>query len=125
MISEGVKERVKVIPEILPMVRFLFEDDIEIEVDSMITKKVDKATATSIIEATIAKFETMEDFSLAEIEKNLKEVVSDLELKMGAVFVTVRIAVTGAKATPPLFDSILALGKEKVLKRLSECLGLL
>ena len=38
--------------------------------------------------------------------------------KAGDLFMAIRVAVTGRTATPPLFDSLVALGRERVLARL-------
>jgi glutamyl-tRNA synthetase len=55
--------------------------------------------------------EHLETISHAELEKN--------DYKPKEAFMTLRLAVTGEKATPPLFDVLAVLGKDEVLKRLA------
>jgi glutamyl/glutaminyl-tRNA synthetase len=46
------------------------------------------------------------------------EEVKTKNYKTGDFYMTLRIAITGAKFTPPINDSIIILGKEETLKRL-------
>ncbi len=50
----------------------------------------------------------------------MRTLAEELSLKAGPMFGVVRIAVTGKSVTPPLFESIVALGKEMALKRIKE-----
>ena len=45
--------------------------------------------------------------------------------KAGDLFMTIRVAVTGRTATPPLFDTIVALGRERTLERLDAAVDVL
>ena len=65
------------------------------------------------------------DFSHGKIEEALVPVTEKLGLKKGPMFGVIRVAVTGKKVTPPLFESLAALGKEETLKRLKDTAGLL
>ena len=47
------------------------------------------------------------------------EKINENNIKVGDFFMTIRIAMTGVKFTPPINDSIIILGKEETLKRLT------
>ena len=61
----------------------------------------------------------VEPFTAAEIEQALRELAAQLELKPRDAFQPIRIAVTGSKVSPGLFESLELLGREKALERLS------
>jgi len=58
-------------------------------------------------------------WSVADLEKKLHELQTKLGLKPRPAFMTIRLAVTGRQATPPLFDVLHILGKAEVIKRLT------
>ena len=60
----------------------------------------------------------MSEVTVAGVEGALKAVVAELELKPRDVFMPVRIAVTGRKASPSLFETMSVLGKERCRRRL-------
>ncbi len=43
--------------------------------------------------------------------------------KVGDLFMAIRVAVTGLTATPPLFDTLVALGLERTLERLDRAIA--
>ncbi len=124
-IAPHVKERVKLLSEVPAMVEFLQEGKLERAMDQMISKKVPVDLAKTILDGAIAKIEGLPDFTALKLEESLTALVEELELKMGPVFITLRIAVTGKKATPPLFESMEALGRDEVLGRMRETLQIL
>jgi glutamyl-tRNA synthetase len=69
--------------------------------------------------------EALPEFSVAAIDQALRGVATELGLKPGPAFVALRIAVTGKTVTPPLFESFAVLGRDKVLYRIRETIGLI
>lgn len=63
--------------------------------------------------------------NLKKIELQIKDKASELNWKVLEVFYPIRIAITGKAVSPPLFESIYILGKEKSLDRLNKFLSLL
>jgi glutamyl-tRNA synthetase len=53
-----------------------------------------------------------------ELEPPLRELVEARGWKAGDLFMAIRVATTGRTATPPLFDTLVALGRERTLARL-------
>jgi len=60
-----------------------------------------------------------------ELEPRLRELAEDRGWKAGDLFMAIRVAVTGKTATPPLFDTLVALGYERTLARLDAARELL
>jgi len=61
----------------------------------------------------------IESWTVKTLEKELHELAEKENLKPRPAFMTIRLAVTGSPATPPLFDVLFILGKETTLKRLA------
>jgi glutamyl-tRNA synthetase len=57
-------------------------------------------------------------FEADELEPPLRALAEARGWKAGDLFMAIRVAVTGRTATPPLFDTLVALGRERVLERL-------
>ena len=66
------------------------------------------------------KFKTLNEFSLTNIENLMRDELKAKELKPKVGFQIARVSITGTKISPPLFESIYALGKEGTLARLAE-----
>ena len=69
--------------------------------------------------AAHAALATLEPFTAEAIEAALRAAADELGLKPRQAFQPIRIAVTGSKISPGLFESIELLGREKTLARLS------
>jgi glutamyl-tRNA synthetase len=72
-----------------------------------------------VVEAARQALEGVEPFEAATIEAALRQLAEALELSPRKAFEPIRIAVTGSKISPGLFESIELLGKDETLKRLT------
>jgi len=72
-----------------------------------------------VVEAARQALEGVEPFEAATIETALRRLAEKLELSPRKAFEPIRIAVTGSKISPGLFESIELLGKDETLKRLT------
>lgn len=107
-----VAERMNKLTEAAPMLGFLFTDDLE-RVD-----EVDQA-GVEVVQAAYDALSRLETWSTAAIEEALRQaLVEELGLKPRLAFGPVRIAVTGRKVSPPLFESLELLGRDRSLARL-------
>jgi glutamyl-tRNA synthetase len=74
---------------------------------------------TPIVAAARDELARVEPFGAHEIEAALRGLAERLELSPRKAFEPIRIAVTGSKVSPGLFESLELLGKEETLRRLS------
>jgi glutamyl-tRNA synthetase len=74
---------------------------------------------TPVVAAAREELAGVEPFRAQEIEAALRRLAERLELSPRKAFQPIRIAVTGSKISPGLFESLELLGKEESLKRLS------
>ena len=106
-----VQEKLARLDEFPAYARFLFED---VHVDPA---EIDGGAP--VITAAKAALDGLEPFDAATIETALRSVLDELGLKPRQGFQPIRIAVTGSKISPGLFESIELLGREATLARLS------
>jgi glutamyl-tRNA synthetase len=65
------------------------------------------------------------DMQVSTSEPPLRQFVEETGLKPAQVFGLVRVAVTGQKVSPPLFESMEIIGKEAVIRRMEKAVALL
>ena len=73
----------------------------------------------AVVTAAQDELERVEPFAATEIEAALRGLAERLELSPRKAFEPIRIAVTGSKVSPGLFESLELLGKDETLRRLS------
>ena len=64
-------------------------------------------------------------FAPERLEEPLRALAEERGWKAGDLFMAIRVAVTGRTATPPLFQTLVALGRERVLARLEAAIEVL
>ena len=79
--------------------------------------------AAPVVTAAREELERVEPFAAPEIEAALRALADRLELSPRKAFEPIRVAVTGSKVSPGLFESLELLGKEETLRRLSAAAG--
>jgi glutamyl-tRNA synthetase len=112
-----VSERLKRMTDIAPMVQFLFTEDMAIDpvaAESVLTKE-GAGLALSAAGDTLA---SLGAWTSTAIEGALRTLPETLQMKPKVVFQMVRVAVTGSMVSPPLFESIALMGRERALARL-------
>jgi glutamyl-tRNA synthetase len=74
---------------------------------------------SAVVAAARDELARVEPFSTPEIESALRDLAERLELSPRKAFEPIRIAVTGSKVSPGLFESLELLGRDEALRRLS------
>ena len=93
----------------------------------LVPKRWDAATTAEALRAaraTIADVGRV-SFEADELEPPLRALAEARGWKAGDLFMAIRVAVTGRTATPPLFDTLVALGYERTLARLDRAVDAL
>ncbi|QMV85155.1 glutamate--tRNA ligase [Corynebacterium hindlerae] len=115
--------RIKTLSEGWDLVKFLFTADADLELDEKSARKNLKEDAVQPLQVAISVLTELETFDTASIEAALsKALIEDLELKPRKAYGALRVAISGAAVSPPLFESTELLGKESTLFRLRKCL---
>jgi glutamyl-tRNA synthetase len=113
-----VQERINTLAEAATYADFFFIGDIEYDTEMLIGKKMTGETTLAALKAAEEKLSSLESFTVDLLEATLRPLAGDLGLKAGQLFGALRTAVTGRTATPPLFETMAVLGKERCLKRI-------
>ena len=118
-----IQERIVKLAEIPTMLKFLFVDKLEIEVDSK--SKVADDQSKQVLKRALDVLEPISNWQHESIEAALRSaLIEEMGLKPRIAFGAVRIAVTGSHISPPLFESMQLLGKDPALARIKEALSL-
>ncbi len=115
-----VVERLPRLDAIGPMLDFVFVDDLEVDPALLVPKRWDGATtALALAQATeVIAAGGAVSFEADELEPPLRALCERQDWKVGDLFMAIRVAITGRTATPPLFDTMVAIGYERSLARL-------
>ena len=117
-IAPHVQERTKLLTEAADQVRFLLVD--EVAFDEASWKKVmTKPEVADVLDAAIGRLSALDVWDVPSIEKTLRAMIADLEIGAGKGFQPIRVAISGSMVSPPLFESLEALGREASLDRLN------
>jgi glutamyl-tRNA synthetase len=115
-IAPHVQERAKLLDEVPEQVRFLFA---EIEYDEGSWNKVmTKEGADIAVKGACERLAAIDVWSIEDIETSLRKMLETLELSARKGLQPLRVAVSGSSVSPPLFESIAALGRERTVARL-------
>ena len=113
-----IQERTKLLSEVPDQARFLFVEDVEFDPDSW--TKVMTSEAGPVLDSAVARLTELEDWSAPAIETNLRSMLEELGLSPRKGLQPLRVAVTGSTVSPPLFESMEVLGRERILDRIGK-----
>jgi nondiscriminating glutamyl-tRNA synthetase len=119
-----VQERLPTLAAVGDLIGFMFVKGLEPDVALIVPKRWDAAaTATALRDArhTIADVGRV-SWEADEIEPPLRRLVEERGWKAGDLFMAIRVAITGRTVSPPLFDTMVALGYERTLARLDRAI---
>jgi len=112
-----IQERIARMNEVTAMLKFLFVDQVEFEAES--AQKISEEPSQHVIAKALEVLAGLNEWKHDQIEAKLRAALLDeLGLKPRVAFGPVRIAVTGSHISPPLFESMELLGKDRSIARL-------
>ncbi len=118
-----VQERAKTLSEVAELTQFFFVDELDYEAKLLIGKNMSRESTVKALETALPRLEQLVAFDTESLEALLRPLAVELGLKTGQLFGTLRVAVTGQTAAPPLFQTMAVLGKERCLKRIQASLN--
>jgi glutamyl-tRNA synthetase len=114
-----VQERMETLKQSVGMLAFLLLPQERFDVDPADAAAVLTEDARPVLDASIAALDGLGEWSAPEIEQALRAaLIEGLGLKPKVAFGPVRVAVTGRRVSPPLFESLEILGRATTLQRL-------
>ena len=87
--------------------------------------KTEKSEIIIGLKKSIELIEKTKLFEPENLEIEFRALAEELGLKAGQLFFPIRIALTGRRESPPLFDTMKAIGTESSIKRLNNAINIL
>lgn len=117
-----VSERLVMLSDFEELSSFFYRD---IDHDKAeLVKKSDSKVVSDQLDMTVDSLDKVE-WNSVEIEKTIRKLQEDNQFKKSQYFMMLRLAVTGKKQTPPLFETIHVLGKKLTLERLQQAIKII
>jgi glutamyl-tRNA synthetase len=124
-IAPLIHERIRLLRDIGAVADFFFQELKPYDPAELIPQKGDAAMAVGALQKAKEVLAAVPAFDHGTLEKALRTSAGELKLKAGQMFQPIRVAVCGRKNAPPLFETLEALGRDTVLIRLDNALGIL
>lgn len=118
LILPAVQERIETLNDIKEQIMFLLDEPFMVNNEDWIS--VNSEEAQAYLSKIRSEFIDLENFSLENIEKVMRNSIESLGIKTKVGFQAARVSITGTKISPPLFESIVALGREGAIARLAQ-----
>jgi glutamyl-tRNA synthetase len=120
-----IRQRLVTLDDSLAFAAFFFKETIEPNHKDLIAKGLDTRQSAEIAHKSYDILASLPDLSHQTTEPPMREFVEKSGFSASQVFGILRVAVTGQKVSPPLFESMEIIGKEKVLERLRKAIEIL
>jgi glutamyl-tRNA synthetase len=118
-----VRERIQRLDEFLPLTEFFFSGDVDyapVAKDLALKGRTPKDVMDALT-AFGEELDAARDFSIAGLDALTRAFAEKTAWSTKEMFMLLRLAATGKKATPPLFETLAGLGRELVRRRIRQC----
>jgi len=122
ILAPQIQERIKRLDEAATWIDWAFVDAEAIVYENprlLLGRKLDAAQSIAVLEDGAAVLRTIEPFAPDAIQSAFRARAEALGVKAGSYFCPFRAAISGKKVSPPLFESLQALCREEVLRRVA------
>jgi len=119
-ITPLIQERIVSLDDAISMAGFFFKNNVLPAPTELIGKNMNAAESASALNQALQLLEALQNFSHESIENALRNLLEKLGIKPGQLFGILRVAITGQSVSPPLFESMMVIGREKVLDRIRQ-----
>ena len=120
-----IRERLVTLDDSLEFASFFFKEQVEPQAEDLVAKGLDAKQSAEVARRSLEILSSLPDLSHLTAEPPMREYVEKSGLSAGQVFGILRVAVTGQKISPPLFESMEIVGREKVMQRLQNAVTIL
>ena len=120
-----IRERLVTLDDCIPFAAFFFKETVDPAPEELIAKGLDARQSAGIARKSYEILALLPGLLHQAAEPPMREFVENSGFSANQVFGILRVAVTGQKVSPPLFESMEVIGKEKVLERLQGAVTIL
>jgi glutamyl-tRNA synthetase len=120
-----IRERLVTLDDCLPFAAWFFKETVEPNPAELVAKNLTAAQSVEIARKSCEILAALPELTPEMAEPPMRKLVEESGLSAGQVFGILRVAVTGQTVSPPLFESMEIVGKEKVLERVRKAIEIL
>jgi glutamyl-tRNA synthetase len=120
-----VRERLVTLDDVIPFAGFFFRPTVDPAPEDLVAKDLTPAQSAEVARKAYEILKNLPALTHAEAEPPMRAFVEESGLHANQVFGILRVAVTGQKVSPPLFESMEIIGREKVLERMQQAIEIL
>jgi glutamyl-tRNA synthetase len=120
-----IRERLVTLDDCISFGGFFFKDDVSPAPEDLVAKGLDSKQSAEVARRAYEILAGQPDISHERCEPPLRRYVEESGLSANQVFGILRVAATGQKVSPPLFESMEIIGREKCLQRIQNAIGIL
>ena len=124
-VARLVRERLKTLSDAAPLVSFIFKNEIAYTPEELIQKGMDDQQTHNLLIKAREIISLRDIVTADEIESDLRKLAGDLDVKVGQLLGTIRLATSGQRVSPPLFGSLEILGRDRVVVLLDKAIEML
>ena len=118
LLTPSIQERIENMNDIFQQVSFVLDEPFNVNLEDW--ERIVSPKIIHYLYEVKEAIQSIEKLEVEELEIKMREILMKFDLKPKEGFQAVRIAITGTKVSPPLFESMIALGKAGCLARLEE-----
>lgn len=115
-----VQERLKTLRDAAPLISFFLQDELSFDSEELVQKGMDAGGTKVGLQAAHGGLSELEPFDAQSMEDLLRPMSKELNVKVGQLFGSLRVATTGLRVAPPLFETMEILGKKRTLEAIQE-----
>jgi len=104
-------------------VSFFYTDDLTYDTAWLIQKGMDAERTKAAMSRALNLLAGIQQWEHSVIEPPMRELAVELGLKPGQLFGSIRVAISGRTATPPLFQMMEVLGRERTMQRIEQAIA--
>jgi len=120
-----IRERLTTLDDVLPVAGFFFQEDVYPQPEQLIGADMTAGQSADAASKAYQLLQPLQEINLETAEAPLRLLAEELGIKAGQLFGILRVAVTGQSISPPLFESMAIIGKEKVMRRIQHAITVL
>ncbi len=120
-----IRERLTTLDDCVSFGGFFFKDEVSPLPEELIAKGLDAKQSAEILRKSYEILSALAEMSHAAAEPPMRAYVESSGLNINQIFGILRVAITGQKVSPPLFESMEIIGREKCLQRIQNAIGML
>ncbi len=116
-----MKDRVKTLEDFVSFGKYFFEDPIEYDKEGV--EKYWKSGTSQLLDEFVEKLKKIDDYVSLKIESELRNFAQEKNVKASELIHPIRLAITGMRVSPGLFDVMEILGKETTIRRIKNAIN--